>query len=318
MAFDDETERYPRRIEKLFTPRLPLLYKKPVDYPPEKRRTTDITPVSLLKLEIEKYKSEFQAKEAESEPPKKSKKELHNESMQRQLRDWEDTEAFSNNEFLRDPLKTVFVARLYYTLSELDLSKLFNRFGSIDTIRVVRDKTTGLSRGYGFVAFERDMDAQTCIRQLASTGLDVERPTPDVKSRKILVDIERGRTIRNWRPRRLGGGLGGRGYTKISAYGNKYASAAASGRRMNLPLNPYAQASSHTSKRPAPDSGAPPKRQGPSANYYSSSSSYSTPQADAASSRTPQSIRDKYAKYQTGGQSLGRSARSIRSIRGND
>ncbi len=31
---------------------------------------------------------------------------------------------------------------------------------------------------------------------------------------RIKVDVERGRTVKGWKPRRLGGGLGGRGYTK--------------------------------------------------------------------------------------------------------
>jgi len=36
-----------------------------------------------------------------------------------------------------------------------------------------------------------------------------------VKGRPCLVDVERGRTVTGWIPRRFGGGLGGRGYTKI-------------------------------------------------------------------------------------------------------
>src|SRR3954466_5415086 len=35
-----------------------------------------------------------------------------------------------------------------------------------------------------------------------------------IKDRRVLVDVERGRTTRGWKPRRFGGGLGGRGYTK--------------------------------------------------------------------------------------------------------
>ncbi|KAF6809985.1 U1 small nuclear ribonucleoprotein [Colletotrichum sojae] len=35
-----------------------------------------------------------------------------------------------------------------------------------------------------------------------------------IKDRRIKVDVERGRTVKGWVPRRLGGGLGGRGYTK--------------------------------------------------------------------------------------------------------
>ncbi|QPC65354.1 hypothetical protein HYE67_007585 [Fusarium culmorum] len=38
-----------------------------------------------------------------------------------------------------------------------------------------------------------------------------------IKDRRIKVDVERGRTVKGWRPRRLGGGLGGRGYTRAMA-----------------------------------------------------------------------------------------------------
>ena len=35
-----------------------------------------------------------------------------------------------------------------------------------------------------------------------------------IENRRIVVDVERGRTVKGWRPRRLGGGLGG---TRIGA-----------------------------------------------------------------------------------------------------
>lgn len=38
-----------------------------------------------------------------------------------------------------------------------------------------------------------------------------------IKGRKVVVDVERGRTVNGWRPRRFGGGLGGRGYTQAPA-----------------------------------------------------------------------------------------------------
>lgn len=38
-----------------------------------------------------------------------------------------------------------------------------------------------------------------------------------IRGRKVVVDAERGRTVNQWRPRRFGGGLGGRHYTKIPA-----------------------------------------------------------------------------------------------------
>ena len=40
-----------------------------------------------------------------------------------------------------------------------------------------------------------------------------------IKDRRIKVDVERGRTVKGWKPRRFAGGLGGRGYTKAMAPG---------------------------------------------------------------------------------------------------
>jgi U1 small nuclear ribonucleoprotein 70kDa len=36
-----------------------------------------------------------------------------------------------------------------------------------------------------------------------------------IDDRRVQVDVERGRTVKNWRPRRLGGGLGGRKTAKV-------------------------------------------------------------------------------------------------------
>lgn len=60
----------------------------------------------------------------------------------------------------------------------------------------------GVSRGYAFVEFEHKKDMKEAYKM--SDGRKVE-------GRRIKVDVERGRTVDGWRPRRLGGGLGGEG-----------------------------------------------------------------------------------------------------------
>lgn len=55
------------------------------------------------------------------------------------------------------------------------------------------------SRGYAFIEFERERDMKAAYR-----GADGMR----IDNRRILVDVERGRTHKGWLPRRLGGGLG--------------------------------------------------------------------------------------------------------------
>lgn len=266
------------------------------------------------------------------------KKEQIAESHRRQLHEWEDTDAFAENKFLKDPYRTVFVGRLYYSMSELDLSKAFAQYGSIDSVRIVRHIETGASRGYGFVVFEREADAKNCIRELAPTGLAVDPPEGTSTKRKILVDMERGRLVRNWRPRRLDGGLGGRHYTLPSALHSKDASAAASGRRFNLPQNPYQLAAGPPKfqKRPHPDRYASSATTNNAKRPATDADHYSTPilrvpmvTAYAPTSQSPSlssarasdtSVKDKYAKYQTLGSltASGESGRSIRSIRGRE
>lgn len=131
---------------------------------------------------------------------------------ERQLEEWNNPTLFAKQEreFMKDPFRTVFIARLDYNLTELDISRAFARYGMIESIRIIRDKQ-GKSRGYGFVVYERNTDAMNCVNDLSRTGLKLG-------NRPILVDIERSRVLKNWRPRRLGGGEGGRGYVKEGKY----------------------------------------------------------------------------------------------------
>lgn len=65
--------------------------------------------------------------------------------------------------------------------------------------RLVLDKRTGQSRGYAFVEFRSEKDMRYAYKHGDRIKID---------GRKILVDVERGRTVEGWRPRRFGGGLG--------------------------------------------------------------------------------------------------------------
>lgn len=97
-----------------------------------------------------------------------------------------------------DPFKTLFISRLSYEATESDLSKEFGVYGPIERIRLVRDQE-GKSRGYAFIIYEREKDTKTAYKD--ADGLKI-------LGRRILVDVERGRTVKDWKPMRLGGGLG--------------------------------------------------------------------------------------------------------------
>lgn len=66
-------------------------------------------------------------------------------------------------------------------------------------VRLIMDKETNKPRGYAFIEYMHTRDMKTAYKQADGRKLD---------NRRVLVDVERGRTVPNWRPRRLGGGLG--------------------------------------------------------------------------------------------------------------
>ena len=140
----------------------------------------------------------------------------------------DDTEAIG------DPYKTLFISRLvsvssnqycsvlisqaqHKNASENDLRREFETFGTIERVRIVRDKKNR-SRGYAFIVYERERDMKGALVLILVSNTSAHTPSAAYKEsdglhimgKRILVDVERGRTVRGWKPRRLGGGLGGR------------------------------------------------------------------------------------------------------------
>lgn len=95
----------------------------------------------------------------------------------------------------KEPYSTVFVWNLSLTTVELRLQDAFEPFGPVRTVAIPKDRD-GLPRGYAFVEFEEERDANVAVRQ--GDGMRVD-------GRVIKVDVERGRTVKGWLPNRLDG-----------------------------------------------------------------------------------------------------------------
>lgn len=87
----------------------------------------------------------------------------------------------------------VFVGGLAWATDSEGLADAFSAIGEVADARVITDRDTGRSRGFGFVTFANDEDAQTAIEQMNDSQLD---------GRRIRV---------NEAQERGGGGGGGRG-----------------------------------------------------------------------------------------------------------
>jgi RNA recognition motif-containing protein len=96
----------------------------------------------------------------------------------------------------------LFVGGLSFSTSSDRLREVFAAIGNVESARVVTDRDTGRSRGFGFVEMASDQDAQQAVSRL--NGQDVD-------GRQIKVEVakpsERGGSDRGGS---RGGGRGGR------------------------------------------------------------------------------------------------------------
>ncbi len=68
--------------------------------------------------------------------------------------------------------KKLFVGGLSWGTTDEDLRKAFVSYGEITEAKVITDRDTGRSRGFGFVTFVREEDARTAISKMNGTSLN--------------------------------------------------------------------------------------------------------------------------------------------------
>ena len=66
----------------------------------------------------------------------------------------------------------IFVARLNFKTRREDLQKAFENFGQVTSVKIVKDRVTGRSKGFGFVEMPNDEEANKAIAGLNETELD--------------------------------------------------------------------------------------------------------------------------------------------------
>lgn len=66
----------------------------------------------------------------------------------------------------------IFVAKLNFKTRKEDLEAAFAQFGEVTSCKIVRDKDTGRSKGYGFIEMPNDDEANQAIASLNEKELD--------------------------------------------------------------------------------------------------------------------------------------------------
>ena len=68
--------------------------------------------------------------------------------------------------------KRIYVGNLPWSITKIRLEELFSSFGEIEDALVISDKYTGRSRGFGFVTFKKDGDADKAISEMNEKELE--------------------------------------------------------------------------------------------------------------------------------------------------
>ena len=97
----------------------------------------------------------------------------------------------------------IYVANLSFDLQDEDLKKLFIPYGEVSSAKIIMDKTTDRSRGFGFVEMADDTAARKAITELDGST---------VEGRPIKV------TEAKPKPERQSGGRGEGGYNNSKSY----------------------------------------------------------------------------------------------------
>jgi RNA recognition motif-containing protein len=89
----------------------------------------------------------------------------------------------------------IYASNLSFNTSDAELNELFSKFGNVESAKVITDRETGRSRGFGFVEMLSDEEGREAIKGLNNK---------EVEGRAMAVSIAKEKTERSG-----GGGYSG-------------------------------------------------------------------------------------------------------------
>jgi RNA recognition motif-containing protein len=96
----------------------------------------------------------------------------------------------------------IYVGNLSWAMTDDDLSNLFSQYGTVSSAKILKEKNTGRSKGFGFVEMEDEEAAKSAIAALNES---------EVQGRKLIVNESQPRPEGSGYKKSGGGYGGGRG-----------------------------------------------------------------------------------------------------------
>lgn len=185
----------PVNILAHFVPRPPIVFERPI---PQR----NARPIEGMSNFVYLFETDLPPPREAFETPHDRRKRIQEEKkIDHEIEIGEARERYhptENDTISSDPYKTLFVGRLAYETTERTLRRVFEDWGPLKDVKIIQDRE-GRSRGYAFIEYEHERDLKDAYKH--ADGIKVD-------GRYVVVDVERGRTVPGWFPRRLGGGKG--------------------------------------------------------------------------------------------------------------
>ena len=110
----------------------------------------------------------------------------------------------------------IYIGNLSDEVTEEDLKEAFESFGEVESVKIIKDKYTNRSKGFGFVEMPSKAEGQSAIddlngKELKGKALNVNEARPRTESRGRGGGFGGGRGGQGGDKGGYGGGRGGRG-----------------------------------------------------------------------------------------------------------
>jgi len=79
---------------------------------------------------------------------------------------------------------TIYVGNIAYSMKEEDMKNAFGEFGSVASAKIIMDRVTGRSKGYGFVEMDNDAEGNAAVEALNDK---------EIGGRRMRVNVARPR-----------------------------------------------------------------------------------------------------------------------------
>lgn len=104
----------------------------------------------------------------------------------------------------------IFVGNLPFSIEEVDLRESFEVYGTVDSVKIVTDKFSGRSKGFGFVEMPTDAEALLAIEELNGSsvqgrGIVVNKSEPKPEGERRSYNNDRSGDSRGSYPKNRGG-----------------------------------------------------------------------------------------------------------------